>query len=180
MSENINICIKIDNNAIYKFLGKMNEKIMIKCANEIELLLLENSVQKDKIQNVFELFIETIQNILCYSYTSSQLKLSHKEASCNFFLDYISNSETYILESFNFIDPKNKKIIEEKIKFLKDFDDNELRKLIRQKSRSKEDSHIHGAGLGYIIMARKSSGPIKIKFIPYEKGILIYNQKLFI
>jgi hypothetical protein len=179
MHRDIKICIKIDNNIIYKFSGKVNEQIMINSANNIEKLLIDNGAKKDKIQNVFELFIETVQNILNYSY-KNPLNSSRKEVLCNFSLLYCTKNDTYILESCNLIEKTQQAIIEFKIKSLENLDDKALRKLIRKKSRSKEDSHDNGAGLGYIMMTKKSSLPISIQFSPYEEGILQYKQKLVI
>jgi len=179
MDRTVKICIKIDDNIIYEFAGRVNEKIMITSANDIERLLIENGAKKDKIQNVFELFIETLQNILNYSYNVKQ-KSNKKEVFCNFSLLYVTEDDTYILESCNLIEETQKEIIEFKIKSLENLDDRALRRLIRKKSRSREDSHDRGAGLGYIMMTRKSSLPIKVRFTPYEEGILQYKQKLVI
>ena len=179
MSRDVKICVKIDDHIIYEFSGKVNEKIMINSANNIERLLIENGAKKDKIQNVFELFIETVQNILNYSY-NVKLNSNKKEVFCNFSLLYSTEDDTYTLESCNFIKEHQKEIIEFKIGSLENLDDRALRKLIRKKSRSREDSHDNGAGLGYIMMAMKSSLPIKVQFSPYGEGVLKYKQKLVI
>jgi hypothetical protein len=157
---------------IYEFSGRVDEQVMINGANHIEKLLIANGANKDKIQNVFELFIETIQNILNYSYNSIKVKDNKKEVFCNFSLFYLTEKDTYILESCNLIKESQKEIIKHKMELIKDLDEKALRKLIRQKSRSKEDNHDKGAGLGYMIMARKSSSPIEILFLPYSEGIL--------
>jgi hypothetical protein len=179
MDEIVKICIRINGDSIYEFSGNVNEKVMIKGANYIEKLLVENGATHDKIQNVFELFVETIQNILNYSY-NVELIANKKEVFCNFSLLYSTEDDTYILESCNLIEESQKEIIEQKIESLKGLSDKELRKLIRQKSRSREDRHDKGAGLGYIMMTRKSSSPIDILFFPYSVGILQYKQRLVI
>ena len=179
MYGNVKICIKIDNSTIYEFSGKVDEQVMISGANHIEKLLLDNGANRDKIQNVFELFIETIQNILNYSY-NVKLNDNKKEVFCNFSLLYSTEDDTYILESCNLIEEHQKKVIEFKLNSLENLDEMALRKLIRKKSRSREDNHGRGAGLGYIMMSRKSSLPIKVQFSPYEEGILKYKQKLVI
>ena len=179
MDRDVKICIKINNKIIHEFSGKVNEKIMIHSANNIERLLMENGAKKEKIQNVFELFIETIQNILNYSY-NVKLNDNKKEVFCNFSLLYSTEDDTYILESYNLIEEHQKKVIEFKLNSLENLDEMALRKLIRKKSRSREDNHGRGAGLGYIMMSRKSSLPIKVQFSPYEEGILKYKQKLVI
>ena len=181
MKKSLKICIKVDDNIIYEFAGKINESMMIAAANDIEKLLLESCFNKDKVKNVFELFVETAQNILNYSYRDSLVDTNSSETFCNYSLYCFTSDSTYVLESCNLIETYQREIIEEKIETIKGLDHKALRKLVRQKSRSKEDSHAKGAGLGYIMMARKSCAPMEVEFSPYTKeGILIYKQRLFI
>jgi len=180
MDKNLKICIKIDDHIIYEFAGKINKLMMVDAANDIEKLLLEKCFDKDKVKNVFELFIETAQNIVNYSYRDTLSADNAESTFCNFSLYYFTNDDTYVLESCNLIDEDEQEVIESKLEVIKDLDQKALRKLVRKKSRSAEDKHERGAGLGYIVMARKSSAPIEVKFTPYKEGILIYKQKLFI
>ena len=179
MDRDVKICIKIDGIIIYEFSGRVNEKIMISSDNNIERLLMEKGAKKEKVQNVFELFIETVQNILNYSY-NVKLNSNKKEVFCNFSLLYSTRDDIYILESCNLIEEAQKEVIEFKLKSLENLDDKALRRLIRKKSRSREDRHDRGAGLGYIMMTSKSSLPISVYFTPYREGILKYKQKLVI
>lgn len=180
MKSSFTICIHIDDKAIYRFSGKMDEQKMIESANHIEQILIQNGAKLDKIQNVFELFIETVQNMLSYAHNSVALNNQKREVICHFSLAYFTEENNYILESCNLINTAQQAEIEQRVAALKDLDDATLRKLIRQKSRTREDCHERGAGLGYILMARRSSSPIEIAFVPYEHGILEYRQRLTI
>ena len=180
MSNNLILCLNIDGDNIYQFSGKMNEQNMIDGANAIEKLLIKESVPREKVQNVFELFIETIQNILNYSSNSIELINNKREVNCDLTLSYFTKKNTYTLESCNLIH-KNKKItIEERINSIKGLDNKSLRKLIRKNSRLKVKKHDYGAGLGYIIMALKSTLPIEIEFTDYNSDFFRYKQKLVI
>ncbi|MGV6829936.1 MAG: SiaB family protein kinase [bacterium] len=176
MKSSLNICIKVDNNVIYEFQGKMDKVRMVEISNSIEEILCEQSISVDKIKSVFELFIETVQNILSYSYKVPE----NQDTQCHFSLSYFTNQDTYIFESCNLIQESQKEVIESKLEVVKGLSDKELRKLVRKKSRSGEDRHEEGAGLGFIMMARKSSAPIEVSFTPFEKGVLIYKQRLSI
>lgn len=176
MENSLNICIKVDESVIYEFMGKMDKGKMVGTATHIEKILEKACLNKDKIKTVFELFVETIQNVLSYSYQVDD----SEEIDCHFSLSYFTESDHYIFESCNLIHESQKTIIKEKLDAIKGLSTSELRKLVRQKSRSAEDRHEHGAGLGYIVMARKSSEPIEVSFQPYQNDILIYKQKLYI
>lgn len=179
MNSKINLCLSIDGNNIYEFSGKMNEQNMIKGANYIEKLLIENAASRDKIQNVFELFIETMQNILTYSSNSVELN-NKKEVTCDCTLSYFTVDNTYILASCNLIHKHQKELIEERINAISSLDKKSLRKLIRKNSRSQEKKHEYGAGLGYILMTLKSILPIEISFTDYNNETFKYKQKLVI
>ena len=180
MDNNLNVCLQVDYRTIYEFSQKMDEQTMVESANHIEKLLISHGATSDKIQNVFELFIETVQNILNYAYNSKMVKNHKKEVLCTFSLSYFTKENLYILESCNLIEAEQKQIIEEKINSIQNLDEASLRKLIRKKSRSKVANHEDGAGLGYIMMRRKSTSSIEIEFIPYKKDILKYKQRLTI
>ena len=179
MENKLTLCLSIDGSNIYKFSGKMNEGNMITAANTIEKLLIKQSAPKDKIQNVFELFIETIQNIL--NYASNSIELNNKrEVECNCNLSFFTKDNSYILESCNLIHKEQKALIEERVESIKELDKQSLRKLIRKNSRTKDKKHHCGAGLGYILMSLKSKQPIEIEFNEYNNTTFRYRQKLVI
>ena len=180
MKNELTLCLSIDGSNIYKFSGKMNEQNMITAANTIEKLLIEQSAAKDKVQNVFELFIETIQNILNYASNSIELTNNKREVECNCNLSFFTKENTYILESCNLIHKEQKALIEERLESIIDLDKQTLRKLIRKNSRTKESKHNCGAGLGYILMSLKSIKPIEIEFNEYNNTTFRYRQKLVI
>jgi len=180
MDNKLTLYLAIDGNSIYKFSGKMNEKNMINAANTIEKLLIEKSAPKDKVQNVFELFIETIQNILNYASNSIELTNNKREVMCDCSLSFFTKENTYILESCNLIHKNQKSLIKERVASIDGLDKQTLRKLIRKSSRDKENKHTYGAGLGYILMTLKSKHPIEIKFKEYDNNTFQYKQKLVI
>ncbi len=178
--ENLELCLEIDDKTIYNFSDKINEENIVKTVKHIEKLLKQNNASPKKVQDVFELLVEVMQNILNYSYGSTTLKDNKREASGILSILYKSSTDTYILQSCNLIAKKQESIINEKLKSLEGLDDKALRKLAREKMRSREDNHDKGAGLGFIMMARKSIEPINISFIPYKDDFLQYKLKLII
>lgn len=178
--KNLKLCLKIDEKVIYEFSEKINEQSIIKSATYIEKLLIENNVESEKIKIVFELMVEVMQNMLNYSHGNIDLDNNKKEAYGTFVLSYDSKNNTYMLQSCNLIKSKQEDSIKGKLDSISGLDNQELRKLAREKMKSKEDNHKKGAGLGFIMMARKCSAPIQAEFIPYEKGIVQYILKLII
>lgn len=178
--KDLTLCLEIDDKVIYEFEDIFNEENMIASAKYIEDLLHKNNAKPGKIQNVFVLLIEMMQNILNYSYGTVVLEDNKKEAFGMLIITYKSNNDTYTLQSCNLITQAQENEIRNKLKALEGLDSDALRKLARDKMRSKEDNHKQGAGLGFILMARKSIEPIEVDFLPWKEDVLQYKLKLII
>lgn len=180
INEELKICVEINEKEIYSFNEKVNEQKIIETASKIEKLLLENGANHTKIKSVYEITIEMLQNILNYSYDSSKVENNKMEANGYFGVCYSTQKDNYNLKSCNLIEKVQEEIIINKIDSIKNLDDKELRKLAREKMRSKEDNHDKGAGLGFIMMQRKSTQPIAIEFVPFKDEIVQFKLKLIL
>ena len=178
--KDLTLCLEIDDKVIYEFDDIVNEENMIESAKYIEELLKKNNAKPDKIQNVFVLLIEVMQNILNYSYGAIVLEDNKKEAFGMLIISYRSQNDTYTLQSCNLITKAQENEIRNKLEAVEGLDSTALRKLARDKMRSKEDKHQKGAGLGFILMARKCIEPIEVDFIPWKEDIIQYKLKLII
>jgi hypothetical protein len=165
LNENqLKVCVEVNQQNIYDFNEKINEKSIIEVATKIEQLLLSNGASKRKLRDVYETTIEMLQNVLNYSYDSAEIEAKKMEANGTFSIKYDSKNDTYFLQSCNLIDGKKEDVIQKKIANLKTLDEKELRKLAREKMRTKKDLHDKGAGLGLISIAKKSSKPMEYTF----------------
>lgn len=178
--KDLKLCLKIDETIIYEFSEKINEESIIKSAEHIEQLLIDNNAKPNKIKNVFEIIIEVMQNMLNYSYGNKELENNKKEATGSLILSYQSSEDSYCLQSCNLIEEFQKQTITDKIDSLKNLDDKALRRLSREKMRHRKDNHDKGAGLGFIMMARKTLEPIKFDFLPFKDTLLQYKLILVI
>lgn len=174
------LCLEIDNKVIYEFDDIVNEENMIANAKYIEELLLQNHAKPGKIQNVFVLLVEVMQNILSYSYGSTLTQDNKKEACGMLIISYKRENDTYMLHSCNIIEKEQENEIHKKLKTIEGLDSKKLGELARDKMRSKEDKHKNGAGLGFILMARKSIEPIEVDFSPWKDNLMQYKLKLTI
>jgi len=180
ITQELTLCLQIDDKTIYSFCGKVNEEALVKYTKDIEQLLKEHGAKPSKIRNVFELVVETLQNMIHYSACTVENEDGKKESPCSFTLSYHSEDESYIIDSCNLIESYKKDIIQKRLKEVQNLTKPELRKLTFKKVRSQHDRHSDGAGLGFIMMARKSKKPIEIEFIPSENNLLKFRQRLVV
>ena len=178
--EKIEVLVSVDKNSVYSFCGKINEQSIIQCAKDVEEILTKHGVDSTKLQDVYELTVEIMQNMLNYSYDTKEIGNNKREATGTYKIFYNSSNKKYILESSNLIEIKDEEIIKEKLADLKGLDDRALRKLARVKMREHKDKHKKGAGLGFIVMARKSTKEIEIAFENIDNQIKRFNLKLVV
>jgi hypothetical protein len=164
IANELKVCVEVNKLNIYDINEKINEKRIVEIATNIEQLLLKNGASRKKLRDVYEATIEMLQNVLNYSYDSSEIEQKKMEANGTFTIKYDSENDTYFLQSCNLIEASKEAIIEEKIKNLTTLDEKGLRKLAREKMRTKRDVHDKGAGLGLISIAKKSSKPMEYTF----------------
>jgi len=172
MTSDLEIVIEIDENPIYEFSPTINEASIVASASEIERILKSNHVNPAKLQDIYEITIELMQNILNYSYGHSTSEDNKKQATGKISLSYWSKEDVYIISTTNLIALNTQDKIKSKIAEVAGLDNKALRKLTREKMRHRDDKHERGAGLGFIVMARKSSKPIEynIKAIDEQVG----------
>ena len=177
-NKNLNICLKVDETTIYHFDETINEQSIIDSVKNIEKLLQANGAAPKKIQDIFELTIEIMQNMLNYAYGNKDLQNNKKEAKGFLVLSYLTDTDIYTIQSCNLVEKQQETIIKDKLAVLENLTDKELRKLSRQKMRDKSDMHQKGAGLGFIMIVRKAIKPIEISFNDIDDDVCQFKLKI--
>ena len=99
MTSDLEIVIEIDENPIYEFSPTINEASIVASASEIERILKSNHVNPAKLQDIYEITIELMQNILNYSYGHSTSEDNKKQATGKISLSYWSKEDVYIIST---------------------------------------------------------------------------------
>jgi len=162
--------LQIDTKKLCEFSNIITEKSIIETVKSIENLLV--NLSKDKIDDLSLIMIEVLQNILNYSIDTKDLGNNKRESKGTFTISAHSKNNSFTIQTSNIININQKDTIIKKYTEIKDLDEIELRKLSREKRRSKKDLHEKGAGLGFIVIAMRVSEPISIEFIPYQEDNL--------
>jgi hypothetical protein len=171
VSSDIQFVVEFDDNSVMKINQPIDNERIKGAVSKIESVLLENGAKPRKVKDIFEISVEMLQNILFYAYGSRENGDSKQEADGTFKVIYDSQNDTYTMISENIITSKQKEKILERVDGLDKLDEKEIRKLIREKMRSRDKQHEKGAGLGFLVMARKSIEPLGIKFTEIFKGL---------
>ena len=178
--EKLDVCITIDSKIIFEFNAKVTQENIIASAKTVKAQLIDREISKEKIDATYEITIEMLQNILKYSYGNVVDKNKTREADGRFGMIYDSEENIITLKSCNLINTQKIELIKQRVQEVSGLDEGELRKLFRQKMKTKKDSHSDGAGLGFITIASKASKPIQVEFESIIDGVEKYSLEVVV
>ena len=176
----LELCIKIDDNTISQLSSKITQENIITTVQDIKQQLLDNSIDKEKVFNIYDISIEMLQNILKYSYGNQIDENKKRAADGKFTLAYDSTTNEVTVSSCNLISSTQVETINQRVDEVAELTEKELRKLLRTKMKSKRDGHENGAGLGFATIATKISQPIKVEFEDILEGVVKYRLEVII
>lgn len=150
---------------IISFNGSFTQKIIEEIGDAIK-----NYVEQDKTEDIdekksydiFSIYIEQSQNMKNYFYKKVNYDRENEFLKLAFESIIVIGKEKnqYYVCSGNIIDNNDIKELTEKIEHVNSLDKDQLRKYYKERLRKSRSNDL-GAGLGFIDMARKSSGPLK-------------------
>lgn len=152
-----------DEGVILCFSGVISQDILSGFATIIEKKL-EKLENLSKVQNIFAVFVEMVQNMLSYSSDATFVGNNIKESSGVIIIGYNENTEKYFVKSGNTIKKNTQQKISEKIDNIKDLSKDELKVLYKELRKSGKNTHERGGGLGFLEIQKKSSEPIEYSF----------------
>lgn len=178
ISKKVELLISIDDKIICTLYPKITQQSIITSVKNIKHQLLNSGVSVEKVFDIYDTSIEILQNILKYSYGNKISKDKKREADGQFILSYNSSDQTITINSSNNISTAQVETIKKRVNEVTGLDVKSLKKLIREKMRSKRDGHENGAGLGFATIATKVSQPIKVEFKTISAEIVEYTLKI--
>ena len=178
ISKEVELSIKIDDKIICKLHPKITQETIIKSVKDIKQQLLDHGISQEKVFDVYDVSIEILQNILKYSYGNKITKDKKREADGKFIASYNSSNQTISITGSNLINKAQVETIKERVQEVAGLDKKALKKLLKEKMRSKRDGHANGAGLGFATMASKVVEPVKVEFEEILDDVIRYTLKI--
>jgi len=134
-------------------------------------------------QSVFSVFVEQINNMMMYSADKEFKNNSNGESSeiSKGILVLGVQGSTYFMQSGNLVTKENAFILKNRIDYLNTLDKQQLRKFYKQRTLAANDNkESKGAGLGLIVVARRSTSPIEYEFEPFDDEHLFFSMYISI
>jgi len=149
---------------VFSFSGMISQSLTAFMLETAKSQLEEKGEDSKVIRNMCLLSIEQLQNIMSYS-KNRNISNSSKYISPGVLVIGIDKEKNkYYVNSSNEIVYSDQERVSTKIDFINSMDKDELRKYLRKKLRTAEDTHDRGAGVGFIEMAKRSSEKLEYDF----------------
>lgn len=146
--------------------------------NELKKKTTEMGVKLVIYKKLLLVMIETLENILRYNKYVKYLNNIQIEYQPSFTIEKID--DVYILTSSNAILNEDVSELREKLNFIKNLSLEQLKALYKETITNGQFTQSGGAGLGFIEIAKVTSGNIEYSFEPIDNRYSYYNFRAII
>jgi len=166
-----NSCINSGESIILSHVGFFNQDIVNQLSSETENKLLELGVNKKLNKKLFNIVIETLQNIIIHG---------QKDESGAVWAYYLitKKDNTFVLYSANLVTNQSIEKMTTKLSKIKSLSLNDLKALYMDILSNGALSEKGGAGLGFITMAIKSDNHLNYEFKNLNNTYSIFSIQL--
>jgi len=162
-------------NTILYYEGDINHEITKSLTLTTENRLIKNNEKRIIQKKVFNIMVESLQNIDKHSTEpNSQMNINKGAILISNLTNY------YSIITGNIVTEGQVKNLKKIFNNLKDKEKIELRFLYKSQLENGRLSDKGGAGLGFIDMARKACNPLKSGFYEFEKGLYLFVLEIII
>ena len=164
---------------VFSFSGMISQSLTSFMVETATSQLDEKGEDSKMTRNMFLVAVEQLQNIMSYSKEKDTGNGSVYTSPGVMVIGYDEDKKKYYVNSSNEIVEDDKIKVSKKIDTINLLEKDELRKFLREKLRSAEDTHDRGAGVGFIEMAKRSSEKLEYDFETIENK-LYFHIKTYI
>ena len=164
---------------VFSFSGMISQSLTSFMVETAKSQFDEKGEDSSMTRNMFLIAVEQLQNIMSYSKEKNIEDGSRYTSPGVMVIGYSDDKKKYYVNSSNEIVDSDKVKVAKKIDHINSLERDKLRKYLREKLRSAEDTHERGAGVGFIEMAKRSSEKLEYDFERIEDK-LYFHIKTYI
>ena len=162
--ELLHLELSVDNVILFDFNGVITQNSVVSIAKAIESTLLEADEDESRVRTIFELIVETMQNVLSYSADSIKVAENVFERRGAIVILFDTKKETYQIHSGNKIYKEKHEHLKENLEEVNSIPMDEVKDVYKERRRERRRVHSRGAGLGFLDMIRKSNNRLEYTF----------------
>lgn len=177
MSDGINKYALVgDETVLFEHEGKVDKQVLLSTLPEIEQILDQLSVDRQKKRKIVNIAIETLQNLQLHSFQNEKGK--DYDLPPLFILS--KNSDHVTITIGNLVSTSERALLEDKIRKINSLNEEEIKFLygVIMKQTVVKFSTKGGAGLGLIDMKKKSGEDLGFSFQDVDNDVCYFNLKV--
>jgi hypothetical protein len=148
------------------FNGLFSHSVIEQLGEAVKKHLQSDEAPKDRIKDVFSVFVEQAQNLKNYT-TREDIDLPEDKSTRSGTLIIARNEDNYIVSSGNVVRNGDVQLLRDHLDPLISADKDSLKKMYKKRLREPLNEN-EGAGLGFISMARKATQPLHYSIQRYD------------
>jgi len=151
-------------------IGELNQDEVNSLSTIVENQLFDSGVSKGVVKKIFNISIETLQNI-CFH--------AEKENSASELTYFIIGKHGNDIEVYagNVLSKSASETLSKRLKKLQELSEAELKQEYLDVLTNGELSKKGGAGLGFLTIALKSNGNVNFEFEPLNNDYILFSMK---
>lgn len=168
-------------NMIFVYNGPVTQEIIEGIGSSLQNHMQAKDASTMMSLKVFAVFVESMQNIMHYSYHKTSSPEMNQEITMPAGIVAICHDgDNFYSLSGNLIEKTKQARISSALDKVCSMDKQQLKAYYKQQRKNGPDSESKGAGLGFIDMARKASKPIEYQFLNADDDSVFFVIKVTI
>ncbi len=156
---------------IFCFCGSVSQSVVEGIGETLWQRLEIEGTEMSTIARVFPIFVEQMQNIVSHS---AEKITSEKEGGeeIRFGIMIVGKSPDgrFYVRCGNYVEKHDAEVLRRRLEDIRSMDKDQLKELYKEQRRqAKSEGKSKGAGLGFIDMARRASGPLEFELVPVDE-----------
>ncbi len=164
--------------ALIAFSGSFSHSLIEELGLAVRKYLESESVQRTAMMDVFSVYVEASQNVR--NYTALKLKEAELSISASSIIVIAKRDEHYEVNAGNMVEHEDVADLRARLEELRALDKAGLKVLYKEQLRKDRSPDSHGAGLGLIDMARRSSAPLEFEFSPVSERYSFFSLRVIV
>ncbi len=160
---------KIDEDAIFDYMGRIEDENVTEILQTIEKILQDRNEPPKLFKKIFNVLVELVQNLHHHGEVPSDLDVSYEKFGVLILRD---EGTQYRICAGNFIKIAGLRLIRDRIDQINTLSSAETQSLYRIILGNEQYSEKGGGGLGMVDIARKSGNNMEYQFFEYNPDFL--------
>jgi len=166
---------------VFVYSGYVTEPVLTGIGEALKQKLVLEATDKKTMRNVFAIFVEEMQNIIRYSAERESVSDANEDVDLRYgVLNIGMENQKFYIKCGNMVMKADVPRLSSRLGDLQRLDQDEIKKLYKEKLRGPTEQTSKGAGVGFVEIARRSSEIIDFDFMDVDDSHSFFCLKAYV